>query len=98
MQMKDEIQRAIEDADFETRSYSGRGMYGKSCLAVSADDPVEVVAKAMAAVAADNGVDLWDLAEKISNARTDSMGRGIVIYWPGIPYDGPDEDDEEEND
>lgn len=39
------LQEFLEDADYETRPYSGRGMYGKKCLAVTADDPVSAALK-----------------------------------------------------
>ena len=53
------------------KEYSGRGMYGKYCASVYCDDGYEVIE-----LAAQAGV---------TGARTDSMGRGYVVYWPSIP-------------
>jgi len=66
----------LEEAGYEPRSYSGRGMFGRQCVSVSGDD-----------------VSVWDIARAlwfnnfddedldIPEPSTDSMGRGIVIYW-----------------
>ena len=62
---------ALEDAFYEPVAYSGRGMYGKECVSLKGDD-----------------LSLWDVARSlpedmyVSEPRTDSLGLGIVIYWP----------------
>lgn len=69
---------ALEDAGQEPRSYSGRGMYGDSCVGVTLDSDSE----------------LWELAQALAHAdmdvpgpRTDSMGRSsIIAYWPSIKW------------
>jgi hypothetical protein len=82
----------IENGDFKVRSYSGRGMYGKSCLAIVGDciNPVEI------------GYLIYEWCESnaevlhgevpslnhISNMHSDSMGLGTVYYWPRIPFYG----------
>ncbi len=57
----------------ERKDYSGRGMYGATCVAIVSDDPR--AAAALAYCAGLMGLD-WDQVP----ARTDSMGRGVVIY------------------
>jgi hypothetical protein len=50
--------------------YSGRGMYGATCVSIYTDslgDAHDAVAKA-----------------GITGARMDSMGRGAVVYWPAL--------------
>jgi len=50
-------------------SYSGRGMFGKTCWAVDGDgDPMKII-EAAAALG-------------LTGARMDDMGRGTIIYWP----------------
>ena len=63
------------DADY----YSGRGMYGKRCVSVSLD----------------GGADLWNLAialgeqaREVGPPTTDSLGMGIVAYWPHMKWPG----------
>ena len=97
------LQEALEDAGFETRSYSGRGMYGKYCLGVTTDNPIEVAAQAVARAVenvqmdhpkANLGIEARRIADEVGDASTDSMGLDVIVYWPGVPYEGDDEDDE----
>lgn len=68
---------AIEDAGFEAQSYSGRCMFGAECVSVTID-----------------GIsDLWRLAgdlvqqgHDVPAPTTDSMGMGIVAYWPSVKW------------
>lgn len=52
-------------------SYSGRGMYGKTCVGIVTDQPDEVIASCR-----DFG---------LSIPRRDSMGLSTICYWPSIP-------------
>ena len=65
-------------SDLEPSAYSGRGMYGNQCIAVSLP----------------NEQALWDLAVALTSAEvfpgaptTDSFGKGIIAYWPDIAWD-----------
>jgi hypothetical protein len=68
-------------------SYSGRGMYGKTCFGIVADrdgDAIKFAISLGLILAADDdewgevhAMDLGDAAE------TDSMGRGMILYFPG---------------
>ena len=66
---------ALQDAGYEPKSYSGRGMYGKECVSLKEDD-----------------VSLWDVARalpedmNVPSPRTDSLGLGIVLYWPDYEW------------
>lgn len=66
------LREALEDAGYEPRAYSGRAMFGKQCVSVVLDSEG----------------DIWNVARNLDAntnvpaPRTDSMGRGIVIYWP----------------
>lgn len=69
-------------------SYSGRAMYGQRCVSVVVEN-FAVFAAGLVRAAADlyNGDELCDIldniAELFDDARTDNMGRDMVIYWPG---------------
>lgn len=91
------LKELIEDAEFETRSYSGRGMYGKECLGVvlEAGDEIAFGAKVVLAAVERNDdleeddedrVDLDDLVGDIESASTDSLGRGTILYFPRIEF------------
>lgn len=77
----------IADAGFSAQSYTGRAMYGRNCVAF---DPRGVdlisagVALAVAAVDFDEDtlLELQDLTSK-----HDSMGYGMVVYFPDVPWD-----------
>lgn len=91
------MQELIEDTESSRpRSYSGRGMYGRECLAVDVADGVFALVADLitAARELDDDATFDVLEEALRHARTDSMGRGQVLYFPGIPY--VDEEDEDE--
>ena len=52
-------------------SYSGRGMFGASCVGIVTDDPSCVI----------EGATLLG----IRRACRDGMGRQTIVYWPHIP-------------
>jgi hypothetical protein len=62
------------------RPYSGRYMYGKSCLALDGrrTDVMRVLFKA--AVADGDVFEMYGLDRYLE----DAMGLGIVVYWPNL--------------
>lgn len=70
---------ANEGYEFYT-DYSGRGMYGDTCLAVDLDHTSDLMRLGCCLGRMDSA-----LAHTLGEgAHTDSMGRGIVVYWPRI--------------
>lgn len=78
----------LEQDDLRT-DYSGRGMYGDECFGLIIDVPDLIVGVAMRDVF---GEDAWDIARA---ARTDSMGRSTIVYFPGWKVEDEDTDDDE---
>ena len=73
----------IEMAGYETRTYSGRGMYGKQCVGfvVSSDGIIEAVAEIMI----DEDVETQrQLLGLFRTAQTDSMGMNTIVYFPRL--------------
>lgn len=69
--------------EMEVRSYSGRGMYGDTCIAVVLSDFSSMWTLALAIADINSGnADLFDLPAP----RSDSMGRGTVLYWPNLKW------------
>jgi len=71
------------DLDVEPRfGYSGRGMYGSTCVGVVCDDPIEF------AVRFGNELcerDLGDYSiEDWARVAVDQMGLQTIVYWPRI--------------
>lgn len=92
MNKKTELQQAFEAAELNPYAYSGRCMFGRCCLGVNIDD-VGVLLQVL--VEATNDDNRTTLMEQVYNASTDSMGRGIVMYWKQVEF--VDEEDESED-
>jgi hypothetical protein len=96
----DDLARLIEDAadgldGVFTDEYSGRGMYGKTCVGVEFEDTSNLIALGIAIAynVAENallvhGADPLDAIDNVmndlQNMRWDNMGTGIIVYWPRI--------------
>lgn len=71
--------------DIVVSSYSGRGMCGRQCLAVSFSGSLgQLFAKILYVL--DGKKDFGFVAETFENMRQDSLGRGIVVYFPDEEY------------
>lgn len=89
---KEEVQKfieALEDAGYEPKSYSGRGMFGKNCVSLRSNGDEEEKFSAW-----DVAKSLWygceaEDAIDIPEPRQDQLGLGIVLYWPS--YEWPKE-------
>lgn len=68
------IREAIEAAGYTPRSYSGRAMYGRTCLGVVVPNPMKAV------------LDIAAQGVKVPPPKQDSMGLDFIIYWPDIPW------------
>lgn len=83
--------------NMEIYPYSGRFMFGKDCIGINDDSGN--IAKVITDVIA-NYLSYHDIgsnsfeAEKLygitSRARWDSMGRGIVVYFPDVNWNHDD--------
>lgn len=74
----EDIERMADQTDLGYHPYSGRGMFGRECPSVYAQSFQEL----SQLIAECDSVE--QAAWLLEYARTDSMGRGIVIYWPSI--------------
>jgi hypothetical protein len=87
--MSDITERIIDlanAAELEWRSYSGRGMYGDRCFAITTASPERTIVT-LFSVALEMDWDreeLQALCEALDNPLTDSMGTQSVVYWPAI--------------
>lgn len=75
-----EFEDIADEVGAEIRAaYSGRAMFGETCVALTGDISEIRVGVALAKVL---GV---DKAERLARrARVDSMGHDIVVYFPGV--------------
>lgn len=85
-------ERSHEDGPDHVRSYSGRAMYGKECLGIECGSVsafmVEILENA------DNMDEVREIADALRNMRSDNMGLGMIVYFPGIPFVESEEDEE----
>jgi hypothetical protein len=94
---RSQIEQAMELAGIDLEQlrtdYSGRGMYGETCMAITMDslsDLAQFLVELTGMLVADTiGDEYPDVDEVIDPARelthklhTDSMGRSLVAYWP----------------
>ena len=98
---KPPFQRFLEET-YEGRvmSYSGRGMRGEYCLAVTLDEMASCASTALASeiIRASHSFsegDLSEIADLVKNMHVDSLGKGSVCYWPGEEF-VPDEEEDED--
>lgn len=66
----------------DVRSYSGRGMNGRKCLAVTTTDGQSVLHLLSQIVSGCEDVE--EAEELLRSARTDAMGTETVVYWPRV--------------
>lgn len=88
----DALVDAIYAADLDeavriTPDYSGRAMYGAECLGLVTDAAGDVFAIIAELARAGEDTD-W-----ARGARTDSMGRRMITYWPGVTVEGAPEEE-----
>lgn len=67
--------------------YSGRGMLGRTCFGVDFDSLGDSFAFIAALVAEMERTGL-DVFELLRTTSTDDMGRGMILYFPGVTLDG----------
>ena len=96
MELKEYAAESIRDqadlTDLDVRiyeGYSGRFMYGKTCLGIvgSLNDCnafiAECIAEAMI-TAGEDGRNKRELKRLLSHTSSDNMGLDMILYWPDI--------------
>lgn len=53
-----------------TYSYSGRGMFGRTCVGIECDSSQEVIEEAA--------------SRGLRGAAVDNLGLGWIVYWPSV--------------
>lgn len=86
--MKHALQVAFENAGLDIRSYSGRGMYGETCIGFTTDRNLgNAFADLISSLAhSSDSVNMEELADAFRSMQTDSMGLGTIVYFPGIEF------------
>lgn len=84
----EEFITTLESAGYAPRPYSGRFMYGAQCVAVDTDESGEPLSYTdLLAMGANLALGCGDgVLDVFANTRLDSMGLGIVVYWPWLEW------------
>lgn len=102
-----QLRKLLENTELYIRSYSGRFMYGKNCVGITTDNPVDCVLDIVSEYIAlsdddrqvyldgDTSFSLGDLIDALKDNRQDSMGRSQIIYWPNIDWEAESEPEPE---
>lgn len=87
------LQEFLEENGYETRSYSGRAMFGKTCLAVTVSDPV-IAAQNIGYGIGVHSEQVEDELRSVKAIRWDQMGLQYILYWPYEKYTDSDTETE----
>lgn len=73
------------------RGYSGRGMYGARCVGLSAryESDIDAVLRDVVRFDEDQRYEAF-----LDSKRIDSLGLGVIVYFPAAHDDDEDEDEE----
>ena len=93
------FQELIRTAGYTGTKYSGRGMFGRFCVAIRPpqyENAFKIMYKlglAYAELPKEMQKELEDLPDYLDNAKADTMGHSSVIYFQAIEWvDTPAED------
>lgn len=92
---KSRLQAILESTVDGVRSYSGRAMYGRSCLGVETNDVGDLFAAVLEELEGEE--DTQDVQLAFKSMCTDALGLGTIVYFPAVPFVGDEEDDEDEH-
>lgn len=72
--------QALKNEGYVPRAYSGRGMFGEQCVAITVAD------WALAAMDMSDSPLPRGGKAMLREARTDSLGMRTVVYWPNMQW------------
>lgn len=97
---------ADQSESIEVRAYSGRGMYGRNCVAITGTNNEcmsmigEVIKMAASEMLDQDDGDTREfdlLVENLMSFSMDSMGYDVVIYWPREQWVNTEEEQEDDS-
>ncbi len=88
------LQKLLEELDYDCKSYSGRGMYGKYCLGVEVTNTNNMISSVIRNIIFDKE----EIADAFESMKTDSMGKeNTIVYFTNVEYTSNDDDDDEDD-
>ena len=89
--IEEALDRASDGEGELYRGYSGRGMYGRTCVGIVVEDVGQLVAFGREL---ERATDRHDVEVDLGRMAFDSMGLRVIAYWPNIDTADEDADDE----
>jgi len=89
--IEDALDRCSDGEGELYRGYSGRGMYGRTCVGIVVADEGQLVAFGREL---ERAADRHDVEVDLGRMAFDSMGLRMIAYWPNWDTADEDEDDE----
>ena len=85
---RDQMAKLVQCLDLNSEEdirpdYSGRYMYGKTCIGFVVEQPMLVMV-ALTELQTELGLDLDDLWELARDAQIDDMGLSKIVYFPTL--------------
>ena len=85
MNISEKIKEFCEDTGNRFyENYSGRGMFGRTCVGVVTEDNVISLILDLFVYMVENEMDLYESKELLQCAKTDNLGYDTIVYFPGI--------------
>ena len=78
------FQQILEAAGYEARDYSPG--FGERCLSVDLARPSDIGRLFADVLEAIDAEETDPAAHAFRRMREDSLGKGIVVYFPGVPF------------
>jgi hypothetical protein len=78
---KHPLQSLLESDGLECQSYSGRNMYGQTCLGV-----VTSLGELMASVTCTTDLNSEEVCEAVRGIKLDSLGHDTIYYFPEVSF------------
>lgn len=90
-----ELESVLDDGDLRS-DYSGRSMYGRTCVGFTTDESPARFQQELAKILAPDyfgeeepdADSIDEMMDEIGSPNSDSMGRSTIYYYPSISVEG----------
>ena len=81
------LQEMLDALGYETRSYSGRVMFGKECLGVETANIQRLFQEILRLAINEDAVSYLQDELVYEGARWDNLGKNWIVCWPDVEYE-----------
>jgi hypothetical protein len=76
----------LEEAGYNHRAYSGRGMFGEYCIGASTKSDAADMLSDILVYCEITNEERVEVAGIFKNKRTDDLGMGTIVYFPSMKW------------